>query len=143
MGLFLYFISLFLHMQDNQIYNTFKKIVRMKGFTLKDFAKKIGMTEDGLRNAIINKSLKIKTLIEIRDILDIQTDFFFGIETANIPIMNEPICKYNFNEKDGIIKDLKDIIELQKALIKNYQEQIEKKEVSALGKKKNNDTGAL
>ena len=57
-------------------------------------------------------------------------------------IANEKQAEYS-REKDGIIKELKEIIEHQKAIIKNYQEHMEKKKSSVLEEKKNNDTTAL
>lgn len=61
---------------------TVKKYSKQQGLTLKELAEKVGMTETGLSRALNRKSLKVKTLERISEVLQVPISAFFGDESA-------------------------------------------------------------
>ncbi|MFB6259064.1 MAG: helix-turn-helix domain-containing protein [Flavobacteriales bacterium] len=61
---------------------TVKKYSKQQGVTLKELAEKVGMTETGLSRALKRKSLKVKTLERISEVLQVPIPAFFGEEGA-------------------------------------------------------------
>jgi transcriptional regulator with XRE-family HTH domain len=60
------------------IEETVKKYCRQQGLTLKELAGRIGMTETGLSRSLKKRSLKVKTLEDIAEVLEVPIGFFFG-----------------------------------------------------------------
>ena len=65
-------------MADTQLYNELKKIARRRGYTMVDLVGKIGMSENGLKYAVEQHTLKISAIQQLVKILDIEVDFFFN-----------------------------------------------------------------
>lgn len=59
---------------------TVKKYSKQQGLTLKELAEKIDMSEAGLHRALRTKSLKVKTLERLSDVLQVPASTLLGEE---------------------------------------------------------------
>ena len=108
-------------------YNELRNKIEQKGFTLKFFCDKIGMTRQGLEHAIVNETVSAKVLAKMSEVLDIPVSVFFE-NNPTISISNVSDVKYsaiastvtgsNFNSVS------KESIGYQ-SIIKTYQEHSE------------------
>lgn len=64
-----------------------KKILKEKGWSMKHLCYRIDMTENGLKYAFKNNSLKISTLIEIADLLEVSPEFLLR-ENSVYPVIS-------------------------------------------------------
>ncbi|MFB6257499.1 MAG: helix-turn-helix domain-containing protein [Flavobacteriales bacterium] len=62
------------------IEGTVKKYCKQRGLTLKELAEQVGMTETGFSRALKKKSLKVKTLERISEVLQVPIASLFGEE---------------------------------------------------------------
>jgi transcriptional regulator with XRE-family HTH domain len=62
------------------IEGTVKKYCKQQGLTLKELAERVEMTETGLSRALKRKSLKVKTLERISEVLQVPIAALFGEE---------------------------------------------------------------
>lgn len=115
---------------QNKLYSEFKIIVRKRGFTLKEVADKIGLSENGLKSGFINSTLKTRTVKGLSELLDINPSFFF---IEDISIVNEDRAPYSSPDKDKKIEHLKQTLKMhianeerQEKLIDHYKELCDK-----------------
>ena len=78
-------------------YSILKKIISEKKITLKELAKRIDLSEQGLHSTIRNKAMKIETLEKIVKILEIDISIFFKELTNNG--IEKDYLKDNYNKR--------------------------------------------
>ena len=77
-----------------------KTLVKQRGWTIKDFVEKIGLTQPGWNKAVNNNSLKVSTLEKIAQVLNVHVSAFFDEpedKLKEISVLQEQITVYQKN----------------------------------------------
>ena len=56
----------------SQLYENLKRIIRKRGYTIKEICQKIGMTPEGLKLAFVNNSIKLSAAKELAELLEVR-----------------------------------------------------------------------
>lgn len=99
-------------MAVKQVNDKIRNILRVKSITVKEFCKKIGITENGFSKAIKNNSLRVETIIKISEVLDVPVSYFFT-DSENVPTGNneeiQGLKAEIFNLKTELLENRKEI----------------------------------
>jgi DNA-binding Xre family transcriptional regulator len=110
-------------------YNELKEIAESKKIGIKELADEIGMTSNGLREAIKRDTIQLKKLRQLCEILRIHPSMFFdvqkGVYLNNVNAQLGNNNKMAIDNKDREIESLKEQLEDKKVIIKMLQSQIE------------------
>lgn len=79
-----------------------KKLLKERSMTQGQLCEKIGVTQDGLKKMIDNDTMKVKTLEQICEVLDVQVSYFIELE-----IKPEGFWERMLNDMADEIKTLK------------------------------------
>lgn len=86
-------------------YNRIKTELERRGITIKDFCRKVDLTEQGLHQMIRNGSMKVDVLERISDELDVPVSFWFDEPTVDEP--SKPSPKISDSQRiDNITSEL-------------------------------------
>jgi transcriptional regulator with XRE-family HTH domain len=90
-------------------YNKLRDAIGKRGFTLKYFAEKVGITRQGIEASIENGTVSAKVLEKMSDVLDVPVSFFFE-EDAKVgkPEKRHKSFCQGCNDKDKTISVLEE-----------------------------------
>ena len=74
----------------------FKTALRQKGMTQGNLCERIGMTQDGIKKMIENETIKVKTLEQICEVLEVPITYFLDVEPEKV----EPVGFWKKMMKD-------------------------------------------
>lgn len=110
-------------------YNELREIAESKRIEIQELASEIGMTSNGLREAIRKDTIQLKKLRQLCEILRIHPSMFFdvqkGVYLNNVNAQLGNNNKMAIDNKDREIESLKEQLEDKKVIIKMLQSQIE------------------
>ena len=110
-------------------YNELRLIAESKRIEIQELASEIGMTSNGLREAIRKDTIQLKKLRQLCEILRIHPSMFFdvqkGVYLNNVNAQLGNNNKMAIDNKDREIESLKEQLEDKKVIIKMLQSQIE------------------
>jgi transcriptional regulator with XRE-family HTH domain len=82
-----------MQLSDYQLHGKVKKLSFSKGMTLKDVSEQIGMTEQGMYLALKRGTIKLETLIQISNLLNVDVNYFLSNENT-LPSSGKEENKY-------------------------------------------------
>lgn len=110
-------------------YNELREIAESKRIGIKELADEIGMTSNGLREAIKRDTIQLKKLRQLCEILRIHPSMFFDVQKGvYLNNVNAQLGNNNqmaIDNKDKEIQSLREQLEDKKVIIKMLQSQIE------------------
>lgn len=124
------------------VYEKLKKEIRKNGYTIKEFAEAIGMSDAGFHKAVREESFNMKYLKKMSEVLKKDFGFFFD-EKVDYLLASDTKSKGDIALKDKV-KSLEKIIEEKDRVIQNQNEYIDllKKSKSQI-KKLGNDNCSI
>ena len=107
-------------------YSVIRNRVEQKGFTLKFFLERIGMTRQGFEPAIVNDTVSAKVLMKMSEVLGVPVSLFFCENETASGLRNGKSCQ-GCKDKQKIIQLLEDKIYLLEEKLDRYEDRTEKK----------------
>jgi transcriptional regulator with XRE-family HTH domain len=97
-------------------FSKLEKLKKIKKMSYEELGQKIGMSKNGINDAILKKDMKVSVLEKISEVLGVKPTYFFE-EVPILDIISESQGKYNnpintkcnaCDEKERLIKQLQD-----------------------------------